>query len=174
MGGLGGLAVCSFITITDHAGSPGSMNFQFQPHLAASCVLPSVLGWSLFGLLYPFPPYVWPTTAQRLLRQRRLCSCCRCFGVRCPWLALSPCVSLFCLNLAAGGSAHTCCPVALAPPCEEAACHPYPAVLCQRGRAQGGGPGAERVSLEVPVSHPSPSSAHPVPCSLCRCGTPRR
>lgn len=55
MDGLGDVMMCSSIAITDYAGFPESMNFQFQPHLAANCVLPAVLDWLLFGLLYPFP-----------------------------------------------------------------------------------------------------------------------
>lgn len=43
MNGLGDLMVLTSIVITDHVGFHGSMNFQFQPHLAASCVLTAVL-----------------------------------------------------------------------------------------------------------------------------------
>lgn len=56
MNGLGDLTVLSSIAITDHAGFHGSMNFQFQLHLAASCVITAVLDWLLFGLLYSFRP----------------------------------------------------------------------------------------------------------------------
>lgn len=56
MDGLGDLMVFRSTAITDHAEFHGSMNFQFQPHLAASCVLTAVLDLLLFGLLYSFHP----------------------------------------------------------------------------------------------------------------------
>lgn len=56
MNGPGDLMVLSSIAIKDHAGFHASMNFQFHPHPAASCVLTAVLDWLLFGLLYSFRP----------------------------------------------------------------------------------------------------------------------
>lgn len=78
------------------------------------------------------------------------------FGVWCLWLALPCCISPFWLKPAVRCSASTYSPIALTPPCEEAACGPYPCSSVLEGPGREGGPGAEQVSLGVLASPPVP------------------